>query len=66
MTRDIINDKKFNLMVMYSHAASGMEEFFVGSNTEKKVRFSKAVVFTFRKLVIGSNPQPIVRHSPAL
>lgn len=51
MLREFIEDKKIDLVVMGTHGASGFKEFFVGSNTEKVVRFSKAPVFSIRKAV---------------
>ncbi len=39
-----ILDKKIDLVVMGTHGASGLKEFFVGSNTEKIVRYSKVPV----------------------
>jgi nucleotide-binding universal stress UspA family protein len=33
-------EKKLDLIVMGTHGASGLKEFFVGSNTEKVVRYS--------------------------
>lgn len=39
-----IQDKKIDLVVMGTHGASGLKEFFVGSNTEKIVRYSKVPV----------------------
>jgi nucleotide-binding universal stress UspA family protein len=49
MIRDYIEDKKIDLVVMGTHGATGAREFFVGSNTEKIVRFSKVPVFAIRK-----------------
>lgn len=51
MLRDFIEDKKIDQVVMGTHGASGFKEFFVGSNTEKIVRFSKAPVFAIKKAV---------------
>ncbi len=51
MLRDYIEDKKIDQVVMGTHGASGFKEFFVGSNTEKIVRFSKAPVFAIKKAV---------------
>jgi len=39
---------KIDLVVMGSHGTSGMDEFFVGSNTEKVVRSSKIPVFVVK------------------
>jgi nucleotide-binding universal stress UspA family protein len=39
-----ITDKKIDLVVMGTHGASGLKEFFIGSNTEKIVRYSSVPV----------------------
>lgn len=49
--RNSIRNKRYDLVVMGTHGASGLREFFVGSNTEKVVRFSKAPVFAIRKSI---------------
>ncbi len=41
-------EKNIDLIVMGSHGTSGMDEFFVGSNTEKVVRTSKIPVFVVK------------------
>ncbi len=51
MVRDFIIEKKCDLVLMGTHGASGWAEFFVGSNTEKIVRFSTVPVFAIRKAV---------------
>ena len=48
---DVADEHKADLIVMGSHGASGVKEFFVGSNTEKVVRHSEIPV-----LVIKHNP----------
>ncbi len=60
MIRDFIEDKKADLVVMGTHGTSGLQEFFVGSNTEKIVRFSKVPVFAIRKAVPVSKIKNIV------
>jgi nucleotide-binding universal stress UspA family protein len=60
MIRDFIEEKKFSLVVMGTHGASGLQEFFVGSNAEKIVRFSRVPVFTIRKAVPVSSIKNIV------
>ncbi|MEK6782605.1 MAG: universal stress protein [Bacteroidota bacterium] len=60
MIRDYIEEKKFSLVVMGTHGATGMNEFFVGSNAEKIVRFSKVPVFVIRKNVSVSSIRNIV------
>lgn len=58
--RDFIEEKKFSLVVMGTHGASGLREFFVGSNAEKIVRFSRVPVFAIRKAVPISSIKNIV------
>lgn len=41
---NFINDKKISLVVMGTHGASGLKELFVGSNTEKIVRYASVPV----------------------
>ncbi len=57
---DFVMDKKIDLVVMGTHGATGIKEFFVGSNTEKIVRFSSAPVFAIRKAVPVSSVKNIV------
>lgn len=49
MIQDFIDEGKFDLVVMGTHGATGLAEFFVGSNTEKVVRFSNVPVIAIRK-----------------
>lgn len=49
--REYIRNKRFDLVVMGTQGASGFREFFIGSNTEKVVRFSKVPVLAIRKSV---------------
>lgn len=60
MIRDFIEEKKPDLVVMGTHGTSGLQEFFVGSNTEKIVRFSKVPVFAIRKAIPVSKIKNIV------
>jgi nucleotide-binding universal stress UspA family protein len=60
MIRDYIEDNKIDLVVMGTHGTSGMEEFLVGSNTEKIVRFSNAPVIAIRNAVSISSIKNIV------
>jgi len=46
--RDFIQDNKIDLVVMGTHGATGMKEFFIGSNTEKIVRTSPVPVITIK------------------
>ena len=47
--REYIKAKKVDLVVMGTKGATGLKEFFIGSNTEKIVRSSKAPVFVVQK-----------------
>lgn len=49
--RQAIADHKIELVVMGTTGASGLEEYLIGSNTEKVVRFSPVPVFAIRKAV---------------
>jgi nucleotide-binding universal stress UspA family protein len=60
MIRDYIDEKKTDLVIMGTHGATGVQEFFVGSNTEKIVRFSKVPVFAIRKAPKISSIKDIV------
>lgn len=60
MIRQHINLKKPDIVVMGTHGATGAKEFFVGSNTEKIVRFSKVPVFAIRKAVSTASVKNIV------
>jgi len=46
--RDFVKDNKIDLIVMGTHGASGLKEFFVGSNTEKIVRSSAVPVIAIK------------------
>jgi nucleotide-binding universal stress UspA family protein len=47
--RNFIQEKAIDLVIMGTHGASGLEEFFIGSNTEKIVRFSPVPVIAIRR-----------------
>jgi len=49
--RQFIKDEAIDLVVMGTRGASGLEEYLIGSNTEKIVRFSPVPVFAIRKSV---------------
>ncbi|MBL7850605.1 MAG: universal stress protein [Cyclobacteriaceae bacterium] len=49
--RQFIADHGIDLVVMGTRGASGLEEYLIGSNTEKVVRFSPVPVFAVRKSV---------------
>jgi len=46
---DVAREQEADLIVMGSHGASGLKEFFVGSNTEKVVRNSEIPVLVVKK-----------------
>lgn len=50
---DYIADKSIDLVVMGSHGASGLQEFFLGSNAEKIVRRSPAPVLIVKDYYKG-------------
>ena len=52
--------RKFDLIVMGTQGATGLREFFIGSNTEKVVRFSRIPVLAIRKSVPVSSIRNIV------
>jgi nucleotide-binding universal stress UspA family protein len=58
--RDFVKDKKIDLIVMGTHGASGVKEFFIGSNTEKIVRTSGVPVIAIKKQVKLSSIKNIV------
>ncbi len=49
--KNVIESEKIDLVVMGTSGASGIEEIFIGSNTEKIVRFSPVPVLAVRTLV---------------
>ena len=53
-------DKKIDLVVMGTTGATGVKEFFVGSNTEKIVRWSSVPVIAVKKSVKSSSIKNIV------
>lgn len=56
-------NKKADLIVMGSHGASGFQEFVVGSNAERVVRFSECPVLTVKENRSPFEPQNIVLAS---
>jgi nucleotide-binding universal stress UspA family protein len=58
--RQFTDDKKIDLVVMGTKGATGLKEFFVGSNTEKIVRWSKVPVIAVKKSVKASSIRNIV------
>ena len=49
--RDFVKDKKVDLILMGTHGASGVKEYFIGSNTEKIVRSSEVPVMAIKNQV---------------
>ena len=60
MIRDFMDENKVDLVVMGTHGATGLKEFFVGSNTEKIVRFSPVPVFSIRETISPESMKNIV------
>ncbi|MEY4931512.1 MAG: hypothetical protein RI909_2236 [Bacteroidota bacterium] len=58
--RDFVKDKKVDLIVMGTHGASGVKEFFIGSNTEKIVRTAGVPVMAIKKQIKLSSIKNIV------
>lgn len=55
-----VEDNKVTLVVMGTKGASGLKEFFVGSNTEKIVRWSPVPVISIKKSVKALSIKNIV------
>ena len=53
MIVDYVNTMNIDVIVMGSHGASGVKEFFVGSNAEKVVRKSSVPVFVLKEFYRG-------------
>lgn len=58
--RAFAEQKKIDLIVMGTSGSSGLEEVFIGSNTEKVVRFAKIPVIAIRKAPFFSSIRNIV------
>ncbi|MBX2899403.1 MAG: universal stress protein [Cyclobacteriaceae bacterium] len=58
--REFIDESKIDLVVMGTHGATGMKEFFIGSNTEKIVRTSRVPVISVKDLVKVASVRNIV------
>ncbi|MBK5279771.1 MAG: universal stress protein [Bacteroidia bacterium] len=58
--RKFTTEKKIDLLVMGTKGATGFKEFFVGSNTEKIVRFSPVPVIAVKKSIKASSIKNIV------
>lgn len=55
-----VKDQKIDLIIMGTKGASGLKEFFVGSNTEKMVRWSPVPVIAIKKSTKSSSIKNIV------
>ena len=56
----IAEEVKADLIVVGSHGASGLKEFFVGSNTEKVVRYSNLPVLVIKNEMLNTDFSDIV------
>jgi nucleotide-binding universal stress UspA family protein len=57
---DFIQKEEIDLVVMGTNGSSGLDEYLIGSNTEKIVRFSQVPVFAVRKAINLSSIKNIV------
>ncbi|WKD85812.1 Putative universal stress protein [Polaribacter huanghezhanensis] len=57
---DIAEEVSADLIIMSSHGASGIKELFVGSNTEKVVRFSSIPVLILKEELFDLNFEDVV------
>ena len=57
---DIAEEEKADLIIMSSHGASGVKELFMGSNTEKVIRFSTVPVLVLKEELFDLNFEDIV------
>ncbi|MEQ8424948.1 MAG: universal stress protein, partial [Cyclobacteriaceae bacterium] len=57
---NFVKDNKITLIVMGTKGASGLKEFFVGSNTEKVVRWSPVPVISIKKSAKSTTIKNIV------
>jgi nucleotide-binding universal stress UspA family protein len=58
--RTVLNDKKFDLVVMGTAGHTKVEEMLIGTNTEKIVRLSRCPVLTINKKPASMNFKKIV------
>jgi len=58
--REYITSKKIDLVIMGTKGASGLKEFFIGSNTEKIVRTSSVPVISVRNATQLSSVKNII------
>jgi nucleotide-binding universal stress UspA family protein len=58
--RTVLNDKKFDLVVMGTSGQTKIDEMLIGTNTEKIVRLAKCPVLTINKKPTTNNFKDIV------
>ena len=58
--RDFVKEHSIDLIVMGTHGASGMKEFFIGSNTEKIVRTAEVPVISLKQQLKLSDMKDII------
>ncbi len=56
----IAKEVEADIIIMGSHGASGLKEFFVGSNTEKVVRYSELPVLVIKNEMLNTDFSDIV------
>jgi nucleotide-binding universal stress UspA family protein len=57
---EIAKEENADLIIMGSHGVSGLKEFFVGSNTEKVIRFSEIPVLVIKNDLTDFNFKDVV------
>lgn len=57
---EVAKEENADLIIMGSHGASGIKELFVGSNTEKVIRFSEIPVLVIKKDLADFNFKTVV------
>ena len=57
---EVAKEENADLIVMGSHGATGLKELFIGSNTEKVIRFSEIPVIVVKKDMIDFNFNQVV------
>ena len=61
--KHVVEDDKVDLIVMGSKGSSGLDEFLIGSNTEKVVRIADCPVLTIKNADLGFDIKEIVLAS---
>lgn len=57
---EVVKEENADLIIMGSHGASGLRELFVGSNTEKVIRFSEIPVMVVKNDLTNFNFNDVV------